>query len=32
MQFGQVTVNVQDGHVVQIDRMERRRLRTEPRK
>lgn len=27
IQFGQIVVNVQDGRVVQIDRIERRRLR-----
>ncbi len=26
IRFGQVTVTVQDGHVVQIERVERRRL------
>jgi hypothetical protein len=27
IRFGQVTVTVQDGHVVQIERVERRRLK-----
>jgi hypothetical protein len=26
VRYGQVTITVQDGHVVQIDRLERRRL------
>jgi hypothetical protein len=28
VKFGQITVTVQDGYVVQIERLERRRLRT----
>jgi hypothetical protein len=27
MRFGQVTIIVQDGHVIQIDRVEKRRLK-----
>jgi hypothetical protein len=27
MRYGQVTIIVQDGHVIQIDRVEKRRLR-----
>lgn len=31
LRFGQVTITVQDGHVVQIDRTEKRRFQQTPR-